>query len=73
MTSKQDNRTVVKVTIEYSDGAKVDLDTYALVGFKGDVWHSVLLTPAGLYAKEKMNNMLSKISETLVQAINETE
>ena len=73
MAEKKDERTVVKVTIEYSDGTRVDLDTYAVVGFKGDVWHNVLLTPAGLYAKQKMNNMLSNMSNTLIQAIDETE
>ena len=71
MATKKDNRTVSKVTIEYSDGAKIDLETYGLVGFNGSTWHSVLLSPGGEAAKIKMNNMLVEISETLIRAINE--
>lgn len=71
MATKKENRTVSKVTIEYSDGSKVDLQTWGLVGFNGSTWHSVLLSPAGEASMIKMNNMLVEISETLIRAINE--
>ena len=60
-----------KVTIEYSDGTKINLDTYGLVGFPADTWHKVLLSPAETADQITLNNMLVEISETLIQTIHE--
>ena len=68
---KKDDKSVSKVTIEYADGSKAQLETYAAVGFAGNTWHSVLLSPAGEAAKIRMNNMVVEISDTLISAINE--
>jgi hypothetical protein len=71
MKAHKDDKSVAKVTIEYADGSKAQMETYAAVGFAGDTWHSVLLSPAGEAAKIKMNNLLVELSDTLIKAINE--
>ncbi len=69
--ARKDDKSVAKVTIEYADGSKAQMETYAAVGFSGNTWHSVLLSPAGEAAKIRMNNMLVEISDALIKAINE--
>ena len=64
-------KTVVKVTIEYSDGTAINLDNYGLVGFSTDTWHKILLSPAETADQITLNNMLVEISETLIQTIHE--
>ena len=71
MALKKDDRTVSKVTIEYSDGNKVDLETYGLVGFSDNTWYSVLFSPAEAAAKITLNNMLVEITETIIHSIHD--
>jgi hypothetical protein len=73
MEMKGTTKRVSNVTIEYSDGSKVDLEQYAAVGFGGGTWRTVMLSPAGVSAKIKMNNLLVELSCHLVKAITDAQ
>ncbi len=73
MVTRKTEKPISKVTIEYTDGTREVLDSYAAVGFSGDTWHAVMLSPAGETAKIKMNNMLVELSDTLIKSINDSK
>ena len=65
MAATGSERRVTRVIIEYADGTHEALKQFALVGFAGNTWHSVLLSPASSEGKVKMNNMLVELSTGL--------
>jgi hypothetical protein len=73
MDAEATPKQVSRVTIEYTDGTRVNLEQYAAVGFGGGIWRTVMLSPAGVSAKIKMNNKLVELSNHLVKAITDAQ
>lgn len=64
-------KNIKDVSINYEDGTKDSLQFYALVGFGGDTWFSVMSSPLKTASQIKMNNMLVELSGGLVKSIDE--
>jgi hypothetical protein len=73
MANKATEKAVSKVIIEYTDGTRSVLDSYAAVGFSENTWHGVMLSPASTDDKIKMNNMMVELSNALLKSIKENQ
>jgi hypothetical protein len=65
-----EQKMIKNVTINYENGTRNNMQYYALVGFSEGTWHSVMLSPADMSAKIRMNNLIAALCNDLVDAIN---
>ena len=57
------------VSINYEDKTHDKVEYYALVGFDGDTWFSVLYAPPKTADQITMNNMLVDLSKGILKSI----
>ena len=61
---------VEDLTINYEDRTHDRVPFYAMVGYDGDTWYTVMCSPPKIESKIKMNNALVELSELLHESIN---
>ena len=62
---------VEDVTINYEDRTHDRVPFYALVGYDGETWYSMMCSPPKIESKIKMNNALVGLSDFLRESINQ--
>ena len=67
--TKNIQKKISGVTINYEDGTKTQLEYYALVGLTENVWYDILYAPPKRDTKIKMNNYLVDKSNKLIESI----
>jgi hypothetical protein len=65
-----DCKKVDDVTINYEDRTHDKVPFYALVGYDGETWFSLMCSPPKMESKIKMNNALVGLSDYLLESIN---
>jgi len=58
---------IKNVTIVFEDGTRAVAEEYALVGFDGEIWYTVVNTPADYNDKVEMNNQMVKLSDGILR------
>jgi|GEM_PF-843456 len=64
---------IKNVTIVFEDGTRAIVDQYALVGFDGDMWYTVVNTPAKYNDQVDMNNQLVKMSDDILEHLDQAD
>ncbi len=65
MEEKKIKKPIKSVSINFEDGTKEEMETYALVGHDGGTWYSVMSSPALKEEKIHLNNMVVELSDSL--------
>jgi len=61
---------IKNVTIVFEDSTRAIVDQYALVGFDGEIWYTVVNTPGDYDDQVEMNNQLVSLSDGILHHLN---